>query len=143
MILIGHPRHDVHLQKLNDDCVSGLLRWNCFYPFREVIYGCEYPYVLHQGWRIYFLYKIQAPLHERRFDRDRFQWQGLQLSPSIKNMTLMATGKLSVYVCEYGGPIVTCPQNFMRGGFLVVMSFAVAFLEFFNSLFHVVFQQTT
>jgi hypothetical protein len=77
---------------------------------------------------MYLSFEFQAPLHERRFDQDQFQRKGLHLSPSIENMTLPTTGKFFVHVCEDGGPIVTHPENFMRGGFLVVMSPTVAFV---------------
>jgi hypothetical protein len=84
-------------------------------------------------------YEIQAPLHEWNFDLNRFQRQGLHLSPSIKNLILVATGNFFVHICENGGPIVTHSENFMRGGFLVVMSPIVSFVEFSNGMFHVIF----
>jgi hypothetical protein len=31
---------------LDDDCVGSLLRGDFFYPFREVVNGHEYPFVL-------------------------------------------------------------------------------------------------
>ena len=40
------PRQDVSLQKLNDDCVDSLARWDFFDPFGEVICSHKYPFVL-------------------------------------------------------------------------------------------------
>jgi hypothetical protein len=57
-------RQNFCLQKLDDEDVDSLLRGDHFYPFRKLVGGREYPFVLHRGWWIYFPYEIQTPLHE-------------------------------------------------------------------------------
>ena len=52
------PRQDVCLQELDNDFIGSLFCGDHLYPFREIVGGHEYPFVLCRGWWVYLSYKI-------------------------------------------------------------------------------------
>lgn len=65
------PGQDIFLQNFYDHNVGCISSWDYFHPFCEIVHGCEYPLVLDAGGRVYLSDKVQSPLHERIFDKNR------------------------------------------------------------------------